>query len=57
MATSNQKNFALEKAVELTEQALISTDKVNQIAHPEDTAKYLETVYAKILELFDEENS
>ena len=57
MATSNQKSFALEKAVELTEQALISTDKTNQIAHPEETAKYLETVYAKILELFDEKDS
>ena len=51
MANQAQKNFALEKAVELACKALESTDKVNQIAHPDETAKYIETVYAKLVEL------
>lgn len=51
MVSKSQKEFALQKAVELTCKALESTDKVNQIVYPEVTTKYLAAVYAKLLEL------
>lgn len=51
MASQIQKNFALEKAVELTAKALEANDKVNQIDFPEDVAAFLETIYAKLVEL------
>lgn len=51
MVSKAQKEFALQKAVELTCKALESTDKVNQVAYPTNTTRYLETVYAKLLEL------
>lgn len=51
MASQIQKNFALEKAVELTAKALQANDKVNQIDFPEDVAAFLEAIYAKLVEL------
>ena len=55
MVTKNQKEFALQKAIELTGKALESTDKINQVGDPEATTRYLEAVYAKLLELQDGE--
>ena len=51
MASQIQKNFALDKAIELTAKALQANDKVNQIDFPEDVAAFLETIYAKLIEL------
>ncbi|WP_162607394.1 hypothetical protein [Enorma massiliensis] len=51
MADKNQKEFALQKAVELTGKALESTDNYNPIVDPESAVEFLESVYKKLVEL------
>ena len=51
MADKNQREFALQKAVELTGKALESTDSYNPIVDPESTVEFLEAVYKKLVEL------
>lgn len=49
------ERFALDKAVELTKEAIGSCEKITVIAHPEDVCSFLEQVHEKLIELTEKD--
>ena len=48
--------FALEKAVELTKQAIQTNDgKINAVANPDHVAAFLEAMHDKLIELTEKD--